>query len=198
MLFHRAPYQHSFTARKVVVMSGLSDPLTCALNEEQTKFVDALPIKDEEKLRWNFPYVPCPDRAFQAPHLWLASYRNLRHFLTASTRAFRHTARPHWHALLESTPELIVLTLSCGMEILNGLQRISNGQARVRVIGLGPVAWHKPRWPHYVIQGESDWLSRSFFRKADVRIAGVGHMDYFRHPQVFHRVCEQLRCNTSK
>lgn len=164
-------------------MSGLSDPTTCALSEVQRRFLAAVRVPEECKVYWNFPYVPS-DRGRQDPPLWLASVRNGRQFLLASTLDYRRAARRHWRALADSTDHLLVITLSCGLEILNHLLGPEDGGRSLDVVALGPVASGRPRVPCLLVQGDADYVSKLFFRRRDVHLSGVQHLEYFQHPQV--------------
>jgi hypothetical protein len=118
MILSEPPARHPFTTRKVVLLSGLADPGTCALSPIQRRFLDAIDAPAESKVYLNFPYVSST-RPRVHPPLWLASIRNYAQFLRASKPAYRDRARLHWRALLESTESLVVITGSCGLEILN-------------------------------------------------------------------------------
>jgi pimeloyl-ACP methyl ester carboxylesterase len=191
------PTTHAWTPRKVVFVSGLSDPATCALTSEQRALLDALPVEQEAKVGWNFPFVPGPEDLRKPPSLWQAAWRNYRQFLDAPSDRYRRLAEPHWRALRDSTAELSVIALSCGLEIVNQfLDPIRD--ANVRVLALGPVARRRPPVPHTLIQGSTDWISRRFFPAADVTIPAVGHMDYVTHPEVVGCLRDRLWTNTSR
>jgi len=94
---------------------------------------------------------------------------------------------------------LLVITLSCGIEIANhciGEDDVSRDASRdILLIALGPVAYRRPIVPHTLVQGKGDYLSKVFFRQPDVEIAGAGHMNYLHHPDVA-QVCRELCNNT--
>jgi len=198
MILCKEPTRHAFTTGKVVLLSGLSDPATCALSAVQRQFLAALRVPETWKVYWNFPYVPCPESRPLPPPLWRASWHNLRQFVLASRQAYRRAARRHWEALRSSTEDLVVIALSCGLEIVNACLSDVGGCPRVRLVALGPVAWRIPRIPHVLIQGERDYISKVFFRKVDMVLPGVGHLAYFQHPRVLHFVNEYLCGNTLK
>jgi hypothetical protein len=195
-LFESPPTSHAWTPRKVVFVSGLSDPATCALTAEQHAFLRALPIEEEAKVGWNFPFVAC-DRPRGSPPLWLAGWRNYRQFRDASGEAYRRLGEPHWRSLRDSTAQLCVITLSCGLEIVNRFLDPIRDTEKVRVIALGPVARRRPAVPHTLVQGQADWISRRFFPAADVTISAVGHMDYVTCPDVLTCVRDRLWTNAS-
>ncbi len=191
MMVFRSPRSHPVTPIKVVLLSGLSDPATCALSPTQAQFLGALEVPETCKVYWNFPYIPCPDRPRREPPLWLASLRNARQFLLASRRAYRGAARCHWQALTASAEEVVVITLSCGLEILNNC--LDTGPVpRIRSFALGPVAWQRPRVPCTLVQGDCDFVSRSFFKDGDVIVPGVGHMGYLRDHRVLSLINDCL------
>jgi hypothetical protein len=192
MMVHRPPARHPLTKLKVVLLSGLSDPRTTALSTRQTEFLAALDAPDEAKIYWNFPYVPCSGQRRQPP-LWLASWRNGRQFFAASRNPYRDAARAHWRALTASTDRLVVITLSCGVEIINHCTDERDGDRDIHVVALGPVAWRRPDLPHTLVQGAHDYISKAFFRHADVEIAGVHHMNYLDNEQVAELCSNTLR-----
>jgi hypothetical protein len=140
----------------------------------------------------NFPYVACPARR-PAPPLWLASVQNVRQFLLSSRRVYRTPARRHWEALAGSCDEVVAVTLSCGLEILNNCLGAGGGGPRVRVFALGPVAREAPRAPCTLIQGTRDRVSKLFFRSSDVELPGVGHLGYLRCRRVYELIDGYVR-----
>jgi len=190
MILSEPPAAHPFTELKVVWLSGLSDPATCALSASQRRFMDSLAVPDESKLYRNFPYV-ASQHARRDPPLWLASIRNARQFLAASHPSYR----VHWRALAASAASLVVITGSCGLEIFN---HCVDADDPVRhVFALGPVAWTRPSVPHTLVRGTRDPFSRMFFRKCDVELSGVGHMNYLEDSRVQRLINDYLCSNTS-
>jgi hypothetical protein len=189
MILSEPPARHPFTPLKVVLLSGLSDPSTCALSAAQTRFLASLAAPEESKIYWNFPYLPSPG-ARRDPPLWLASLRNLRQFLQASRPAYR----AHWHALAASAESLVVITGSCGLEIFNHC--LEAGDPVGHLFALGPVARARPAVPHTLVQGTRDPFSRVFFRKCDVELPGVGHMTYLGDSRVQRLVNDYLCSST--
>jgi hypothetical protein len=182
MIVFDPPASHRYTPGKVLLISGLSDPTSCALSLVQKGFLASLAVPETWKIYRNFPCLPGPE-AEPRVALWRASLANLRQFLLASRRAYRQAAGKHWEALTASTEELIVITLSCGLEIVNNCLAVCPRRCQVRVLALGPVAWELPSVPHTLIQGSHDHISRVFFRTVHVLMPGVGHMDYLAHEQ---------------
>lgn len=197
MIVLETPVRHPFTARKVALLSGLSDPSSCALSEVQAWFLEGVRAEAAEKTAANFPYVPSARPATRPP-LWLASWRNLRQFHGASHPRYRDAARRHWRALADSCDELLVITLSCGLEILNQCLDDDDAQRAIFVIALGPVARQRPPIACTLVRGERDRIAQWFFPKSDVVLRGVGHMDYLLHPATLHLVNDHLCSNTSR
>ncbi len=196
MMIHRPPALHPLTKLKVVLLSGLSDPQTTALSDGQTAFLAALDAPEEAKIYRNFPYVPCAERR-KAPTLWLASWRNGVQFLAASRNPYRDAARAHWRALVDSTERLVVITLSCGTEIVNHCADETDAGRDIQVIALGPVARRRPELPHTLVQGARDYISKAFFRHADVELDGVHHLNYLDNEQVTELCSNTLRSSAA-
>ncbi len=195
MLVNEPAVRHPFTPSKVVLLSGLSDPATCALSESQRRFLGSLRVPEPSKIYWNFPYIP-DAREWRRPPLWLASVRNTQQFALASRPAYRDAARRHWRALADSAGELLVITLSCGLEIVNQCLDPGVIGPPVRVIALGPVAHGLPPVPCTLVQGARDYVSKLFFRKNHASITGVGHMNYLESPEVAEIVDRHLCSST--
>lgn len=194
MILHLPPVEHPVTPVKVVLLSGLSDPATCALSYIQTQFLASLDVPEAWKVYRNFPYVACTLPRGDPP-LWRASLRNLRQFLHAGRPPYRDAARQHWQALAASTDRLVVITLSCGLEIVNHCIEPTAAGPALEILALGPVAWKAPPVSCTLVQGERDYLSKLFFRNCPVTLEGLGHMDYLRHPQV--RQLAQALCGST-
>ena len=197
MILSEPPARHPFTTMKVVLLSGLADPATCALSPIQRRFLDAIDAPAESKVYWNFPYVPSA-RPRVHPPLWLASIRNYAQFLRASKPAYRDRARVHWRALLESTESLVVVTGSCGLEILNHCVDDGDAGRIAHVFALGPVARARPNAPHTIVQGTRDPITKLYFRRGDVALPGVGHMNYLEDSRALGLVNTFLCNSTSR
>ena len=196
MLVYREPTPLTFSRRKVAFVSGLSDPTTCALSAVQRRFLEQLAAPASEKLWLNFPYLHDASQLRRAPGLWRASCQNASQFLAASCVRYRDAARRHFAELAKSAEHLILITLSCGLEIVNRGLTGALRDTRVEIIALGPVAWSRPDLPHRLVQGTRDHLSRAFFRRVDCRVAGAGHMDYMVRSDVLAWVNECV-CNST-
>jgi hypothetical protein len=197
VIVEETPVRHPFTTRKIAFLSGLSDPSSCALSDVQTRFLASLAADAHEKIAANFPYVPCT-RPWSRTPLWLASWRNLQQFRGAARPRYRDAARRHWRALADSCEELVVITLSCGLEILNHCVDADDARRAITVIALGPVARTTPPLDCTLVRGERDPIARWFFPKSDVVLRGVGHMNYLTHAATLDLVNERLCGNTLK
>lgn len=192
MIIRRNPIEHPPTRLKVVLMSGLSDPSDCALSQIQRRFLDRLSVPIEQKIYANFPYIP-PERPEQSPvPILLASWRNLSQFLGAPRSRYRQHSIPHWQALAGSCQGLLVITISCGLQILNSCLASGIRPAEMEVLALGPVAWNRPPVPHRLIRGSRDYVVNPLFRSADRVLPGVGHMNYLDSPAVLELAEEQI------
>jgi hypothetical protein len=188
--------RHAPAPLKIAIVSGLSDPASCALSELQRAFLDRLDAPRDAIVDRNFPFVDAvaPRRA---PPLWLASLRNLNQFLGASRPSYAAHARRHWRALRDSADALVIITLSCGLEILRHCVEPEDARRAIHVLALGPVARALPDLPCTLVQGTRDPISHLFFRDA-IRIPNVGHLDYFRSNTVL-TIANQILCsNTSR
>jgi hypothetical protein len=174
MLIARPATHHPDTPLKIAILSGLSDPSTCALSDTQRDFLLRLDAPHSAKVFRNFPYVDsAPPRD---PGLLIASWRNTQQFIDASNpKTIEHTRR-HWRALRDSCDALLIITLSCGLEILRHC--IGENEGAVHVLALGPVARALPALPCTLVRGTRDPIARIFFDDAVV-VPKLGHLDYF-------------------
>lgn len=182
MIVHQPPVKHSWSQQKLVFLSGLSDPHTCALSQTQQQFLAQLEAKN--KVRQNFPYLPEFDKKHPSPNLLAASLANTKQYLLARSAEFRLAATEHWDALAGSCEELFVITLSCGLEIVNSCLIDGIRPRRLMLIALGPVARRRPDVPHRLLAGTSDFIARAFFTRVDIWLPHVGHMNYLQQPEI--------------
>lgn len=192
MIVNEPPSTHDYTPVKVALMSGASNPRSCGLSAVQYQFLDGLDLPSSSKIYMNFPYLPAYRHADGQPPLWLASWRNLNQFLGASRRAYQESAALHLQTLLNSCDRLLIVTLSCGLEILNSCLAVLGTVDSLHVLSLGPVAWGRPPVPHVLVQGTRDYISQSFFRQVETRLSHVGHMDYLEQASVHDLVNDYL------
>jgi hypothetical protein len=199
----RPPIEWPHARIRIAWLTGLSDPQRCRLSEAQETFLRRLDAPEACKLYRNFPYLPCEGEA-PPPRLLRASLRDGRQFLAASgwrsktAASYRSAAVAHWQALARSTDRLLILVGSCGLEIVRRCLACPAGSiADVRVAALGPVGWARPPCEALLVQGSRDYISRLFFRRPDVLVPSVGHMDYLSSDRVFDAVNRWICDNTS-
>jgi hypothetical protein len=207
MLVQRPATRHPYTPLKIAILSGLSDPSTCALSEIQRDFLDRLDAPKSAKIDRNFPYVDSatPQRT---PPLWLASWRNTQQFLGASKPAYIDRARLHWRALRDSADALLVITLSCGLEILRHCVDADDAHRSIHVLALGPVARAVPPLPCTLVQGRRDPITRAFFTAPSngaatshitrIALPDLDHLHYLKSNAVLNLANELLCGNTLK
>jgi hypothetical protein len=196
MLVTRPATRYPYTPLKIAILSGLSDPSTCALSDIQHDFLNRLDAPPSAKVERNFPYVECPPSR-RPPHLFVASWRNAQQFFGASKGSYVEHARRHWRALRDSSDALFVITLSCGLEILRHCVDTNDAHRNIHVLALGPVARARPPLPATLVRGTHDPISRFFFKDAHV-IPNLGHLDYLRSNAVLQLANELLCGNTLK
>lgn len=176
-----------WTPVKIGWLSGVSRPGTNALSDEQRTFVEALPGPPEWKLRTNFPYgAPMNEGAerFRPTPLVLASLVNLARF-TAASLPFRSPASlAHWRALRASCDQLLLVTGSCGSQIVTALERPVPATSPLRILSLGPVDWGCAGLNQTRVRGARDPVRTPVGRRRDTLVPGVGHMDYARSREV--------------
>lgn len=184
--FSRTTVELPYTPVKILFLTGLSDPRNCALSDVQFKFLKSLDVPESWKTYRNFPWNGGSKRSRTVP-LWRASLHNGWQFLLASTPAYRWLAGRHWNAVLSSTAHLLVITGSCGLQIVNCLLSGNSRQAtRVDTLAMAPVAWRPPRSNYRLLQGAHDYISRLFFCHVDHRLNRLQHMNYL----LDHRIRE--------
>ena len=196
MIVFNPPVVHPSTPLKVVLLSGLSDPTSCALSQSQQQFLDRLSVPRDSKIYANFPYLP-PDRAEQASiPLPLAGWRNLSQFLRAGKSPYREHAVAHWNSLVGSCDGLLVITISCGLEILNACLSTGTRPAAMEVLALGPIAWNRPPVPHILVRGSRDYVINPLFRSVDIVLPRVGHLNYLNNPAVIELAEQRIQSLT--
>jgi hypothetical protein len=188
-LLETPPAHHLKTTYKIAFLTGLSNPRSCALSNVQKQFMKKLELSETYKLYLNFPYIPSEGEEHEP--LWRASLHNTQQFLKVSS--YRMLAGEHLKRLAKTTDHLLVITGSCGLEILNVALTDEVKKKLLHVYALGPVAWQKPVYPCTLIQGSSDFISKLFFRLADIQPNDVNHMDYLGSQKVFEFVNEHTK-----
>ncbi len=176
-----------WTPVKIGWISGVSRPGTRALSPEQRGFVASLPGHASWKLTTNFPYggsVDQPAEAFKKTALPFASAVNLTHFLLASQPFRRPSRRRAWHELRSSCELLLLVTNSCGAQIVQALERGNQPASELRVLSMGSVDWGASRLKRRRLRGSLDRVGIPGRGPADITVSGVGHLDYARSEKV--------------
>ena len=169
---------------QVAFLTGQSNPPIAALSPSQAAFLAELPVPGEGRVVLNFPYpLASPQRPFMPTPLLIASLRNAWQYFASRRPGFPEHHRPAVEALLERADHTLILAGSCGLELFNNLGLPASVLRRVTIFALGPVARRRPDCASLLVQGRRDWLSRSYFRRADVYVED-GHMDYLTDPTV--------------
>jgi hypothetical protein len=184
-----APTHHTSSPYKVAFLTGLSNPRSCALSNIQKHFLTSLEVPEHYKLYLNFPYLPSTGEENEP--LWKASLHNTHQFFSIALH--RTAARHHLENLASSTDALILITGSCGLEILNIALTSEVAKKLNHVYALGPVAWQQPVYPRTLLQGSSDYLSKSFFRNADRYLDDIHHMNYLESDSIFKFINQHLK-----
>ena len=195
-LLGNVPAYHSTTSVKVAIVTGLSDPESTRLSPDQMAFLDAMPMPEECKVRVNFPFLPTRT-SDHAPSLAIASWNNGRQFLASQGRHFCDRAKPHWQALCDSTDRLLLVTGSCGHQMIDGIRDCQNVPA-VRVLALGSVRLGRCGFRSTRILGRRDWIACWFSPHCEHVLAGVGHLDYWNHETVTGIAANWIRNNLSE
>ncbi len=167
---------------QIAFLTGQSDPRRCALSPAQDAFLHQLSGAGRQLLTHNFPYRQ-DDQPYAITPLWRASLRNGTQYLAARRETVGMRHRDHVLDLLERTPRTILLTGSCGLELLHCLKLPPDVLARLSVFAYGPVARHTPACRWMAVQGRRDWISRLGFRGPVTRVEG-GHMNYLLQDDV--------------
>ena len=232
--------------RRLVAITGLSQPSCCCLHPEISSFLAEIAGSDPWSPR-NFPFTDCLEPATNPTSsdgngencqpragrlaILTASIANAEQFLRCGHTQRVQQALPHWLALRRRTDHLMVVAGSCGLELVRQfeLARLTRQQATdapvlvdqetaagddvgaLQCLALGPVARDWPGFAVCTIQGNNDWVSRWFFKRALANrrrqqqsarppttaiVRGVGHMDYWRDSQVKAMAAQWLATST--
>lgn len=178
---------------QVAFLTGQSNPPIAALSPSQAAFLAELPVPEEGRVALNFPYpLASPQRPFMPTPLLIASLRNAWQYFASRRPGFPEHHRPAVEALLERADHTLFLAGSCGLELFNNLMLPVSTLRRVTVFAYGPVARRRPDCDCLLVQGRRDCISRSYFRRVDVRVDS-GHMDYLGNPSVVALAMETAR-----
>lgn len=159
---------------QVMLLTGQSDPRSCALSPVQREFLDALPVPPEAVVGLNFPYDDRLHPWREVP-LWLASLRHLLLFLRIRRRGWAARHRPAVLAQLDRADRTLVLAGSIGLDLLGRLDLPPHVLDRVVVVAYGAVATRPPRCRTIRVGSSGDHLARWW--PSDVHV-DAGHLDY--------------------
>ena len=148
------------------------------------QFLKKLDLPDSCKIFRNFPYISDSEKGTNEPPILIACWNNFLQFAFASRPRYRRAVRQHWSVFSRSAREFVIITFSCGLEIINQCLTAEQPWEKMHIFALGPVAWHIPPVPHTIIQGTHDYYSGWFFRNPHVTLANTGHMDYLKNDRV--------------
>ena len=177
-----------WTPVKIGWISGVSRLGARALIPEQLEFVKSLPGDPDWKLGTNFPYggpPDAPDEELRPVPIAMAAAVNLTHFFLASQPIRRPSRRRAWRDLRASCDLLLLVTNSCGSQLVQALERGPQSGATLRVFSLGSVDWGASRLEQRVkLRGSLDHVGVPGSKRDDVTVEGLGHMDYARSDEV--------------
>ena len=177
---------------QVALLTGRSDPSSCALAPGQARFLDALAEPGVAVVRTAFPWPgadACADRTGGAPPpaarpvpLPLASVRNAAQYLGSRRASWAARHRPALDALLARAERTVLVCGSCGLELLANLGADAAALARIDVFAVAPVARRLPACRRVVlVRGRGDRISRWWIDAVDHTVDG-GHMDALDDP----------------
>jgi hypothetical protein len=174
---------------QIAFLTGRSNPASCALSPLQSNFLQRLDGPGRLLEGANFPYeqsgVP-----YRPTRLLRASCNNAVEYFKSRRSAFRERYRPVIEALLSRAPQTVLLTGSCGLELLINLRLDAQWLARTTLFAFGPVARALPACRYLLVQGRRDWFSRWYYPRVHHRVA-CSHLDYLAQDEVL-RLCEGL------
>lgn len=201
-LLEQTPTQHPVTPWKVAIVTGLSDSASCQLSEQQLSLLQSL--RDcsytgsphlphpETIVTRNFPFVPTTAERHSIS-LIRASMSNGLQYLRTRSESYQRASTPHWESLLQSTERLFLITGSCGLQLIGSWPGVTRYKDRIQVLALGPAGYPNSSLSVTLLQGSRDWVSRCWFRHTDIMVKDVGHLDYWKHPQVREIVQRWIR-----
>jgi hypothetical protein len=174
---------------QIAFLTGQSNPACWALSPVQAAFLAQLQRGNRQLHGCNFPYQPESPSHEPVP-LLKASVHNSAQYLLSRRPSFSERYQAAVLALLSRHPHTVLLTGSCGLELLNNLRLPPAWLSRVSVFAFGPVARHSPDCRHVLVQGRLDGISRLFFNTVH-HLVECGHMDYLQQEAVL-ALCESF------
>jgi hypothetical protein len=186
---------------RVLLLTGQSSFRSARLADEQVEFLRTVSPCAGAAVEAGFPFHADLLADEREPFaLVAASARNARQVVwSVTSRRYRQVVEHTLQQALDATRErLIVVTGSCGLQLLNRAWTplALPPRLRVQVVALGPACFAPLRLAPAevtVIAGARDPWSRLFYGgRTDVRVA-CGHLDYWTSPEVRARVAAILR-----
>ena len=185
---------------RLLLFTGQSSFRSARLEPDQSSFLRTIAPAGATIVDAGFPFHPAMLSDAPVPGIVAASWRNLLQafWSVASPRYQRCVARTLQQALDATAKELLLVTGSCGLQLVNrawpGLT-IPAGLG-IRIVALGPACFGRLRLAPAevtVVQGTRDGWSRIFFHgPIDVRVP-CGHLDAWTSPAVRARIAALLR-----
>ena len=172
---------------QVLVLTGQSDPRSCALSPAQHAFLDALPLTEEAKVRLNFPYDDATPPYAPVP-LWLGSLRHAALAVRIRRAGWAARHRAAVAGRLERADRSLVLAGSIGLDLLGRLDLPATLLDRLVVVAYGAVATRPPACRTIRVGSRHDPMARWW--PSDVYVDG-GHLDYLAQPELA-AVCRDL------
>lgn len=171
--------------RRALLWTGQSSWQNAGLFPDQIHLLKTL-FRDDA-LTTGFPFHQDCDQHQPSP-LWRASLRNARQTLWCRNNPrYQHLLHQTLNTALHNTGErLILLTASCGFEMLNtAFQKTQPPpNLKIQIIALGPTCLSKIALPTFTtIQGHTDIYSKLLFRGPVHHTPNCGHLDYARCPE---------------
>ncbi len=166
--------------RQVLFLTGPSDPQSCALSPVQSAFLDALPVPESARVRFNFPY----DRAlrgYRPTPLWLASARHVGLAFRCRRSSFARRYHDPVRRQLVRADRTLVLAGSIGLDLLGRLGLAPPVLDRLDVFAYGAVATRPPACRTFRVTSPRDRLARRWAADAAV---DCDHLGYLSRPEV--------------
>lgn len=167
---------------QVAFITGRSNRYSWHLSEVQKKFLQRLATPGRHLVPVNFPYSDCPSFYKPTP-LWLASINNAIEYFSSRRSTYRNRYRPQMSRMLEIAQHTVLLSGSCGLELLNNLELSPTWNDRISVFAYGPVSRSRPVFRSFSVQGRYDFISRYWVKAADYRVR-AGHLEYLTNERV--------------
>jgi len=172
---------------RLCFLTGQSRWETSPLSLGQHAFLLALAGDTLEPLLAGFPFDALSTRPVQPDALLRASLRNARQALSARSNRLAPAAAQVLQGVIDATARrLVIVTGSCGLEILTGAwPRLAlPPRLTVEVLSFGPTGRPPGGGVRFqAVQGRRDLWSRLLYRGPTPERIGCGHLDYWTDPQ---------------